>query len=66
MSTHHSGWEEHNSFRNTIRVSNGLDPDQDQHFVGPDLWVQIVCKGYQQMTKVAAIKELVKHRSHTS
>ena len=20
-----------------IRVSNGLDPDQDQHFVGPDL-----------------------------
>ena len=22
---------------NTIRVSNGLDPDQDQHFVGPDL-----------------------------
>ena len=26
-----------NSFRYTIRVSNGLDPDQDQHFVGPDL-----------------------------
>ena len=25
------------SFRNTIRVSNSLDPDQDQHFVGPDL-----------------------------
>ena len=25
------------SFRNTIRVSNGLDPDQDQHNVGPDL-----------------------------
>ena len=24
-------------FRNTIKVSNGLDPDQDQHFVGPDL-----------------------------
>ena len=24
-------------FRNTIRVSNGLDPDQDRHFVGPDL-----------------------------
>ena len=24
------------SFRNTIRVSNGLDPDQD-HSVGPDL-----------------------------
>ena len=28
-----------NYFRNTIRVSltNGFDPDQDRHFVGPDL-----------------------------
>ena len=26
-----------NSFRNTIRVSNGLDPYQDRHSVGPDL-----------------------------
>ena len=26
-----------NSFRNTIRVSNSLDQDQDRHFVGPDL-----------------------------
>ena len=26
-----------NSFRNTIRVSNGLDPDQDRRFVIPDL-----------------------------
>ena len=26
-----------NSFRNTIRVSNGLDLDWDQHFVGPHL-----------------------------
>ena len=26
-----------NFFRNTIRVSNGLDPDQDRHSVGPDL-----------------------------
>ena len=25
------------SFRNTIRVSNKLDPDQARHFVGPDL-----------------------------
>ena len=24
-------------FRNTIRVSNSLDPDQDRYFVGPDL-----------------------------
>ena len=27
----------YNSFRNTIRVSNGLDPDQDRRSVGPDL-----------------------------
>ena len=26
-----------NSFRNTFRVSNGLDPDQDLHSVSPDL-----------------------------
>ena len=26
-----------NSFRNTIRVANGLDPDQDRQSVGPDL-----------------------------
>ena len=25
------------SFRNTIRASNGLDPDQDRPCVGPDL-----------------------------
>ena len=25
------------SFRNTIRVSNSLDPDQARHTVGPDL-----------------------------
>ena len=25
------------SFRNTIRMSNSLDPGQAQHFVGPDL-----------------------------
>ena len=26
-----------NSFRNTIRVANGFDPDQDRRSVGPDL-----------------------------
>ena len=26
-----------NSLRNTTRVSNSLDPDQDRHSVGPDL-----------------------------
>ena len=26
-----------NSFRNIIKMSNALCPDQDRHFVGPDL-----------------------------
>ena len=34
-----------------IRVSNNLDSDQAGHFVGL-IWVQTVCKSYQQMTKV--------------
>ena len=25
-----------NSFKNTIRVSNSLDPDQVSHYIGPD------------------------------
>ena len=36
-----------NSFRNPIRVSSSLDPDQDRHSVGPDL-VQTVYQGFQQ------------------
>ena len=28
---------ENQLFRNTVRVSNSLDPDQARHFVGPDL-----------------------------
>ena len=31
-----------NSFGITIRVSNSLDPDQAQHFVGPDLGLNCV------------------------
>ena len=33
-------------------MSNGLDPDQDRCSVSSDLGPN--CKGYQQMTKVAA------------
>ena len=49
------------SVRNTIRVSQSLDPDLAQHFVGPDLGphflqVHTVCKGYQQATKVTTSK----------
>ena len=43
--------------KNSFKLSNSLDPYQDQ-----SVWVQtvdIVCNGYQQMTKVAARKERV-------
>ena len=32
------------NFRNTIRVSKSLDPDQAQHFVGPDLGLNCLQK----------------------
>ena len=37
--------------------SNGLDPDQDQLSVGSDLGPNLLHLGYQQRTKVAAIKD---------
>ena len=40
-----------NSLRNTIRVSNNLDPDQTRHFVGSDL-ASNHCKGYKQTAQV--------------
>ena len=47
------------SFRNTSRVSNSLDPDQERLSVGPDLDPNCL-KRFQQMTKVTASKEIVK------
>ena len=44
------------NYRNTIRESNCLNPDQDRCSVGPDLG-KTVCKGYQQTTKVPASKD---------
>ena len=41
-----------------MSVSNCLVPDQDRHFVGPDLGA-IFSKDYQQMTKVSTSKERV-------
>ena len=32
------------SFRHTIRVQDSLDPDQAQHFVGPDLVLNVLQK----------------------
>ena len=47
-----------NSFRNTIRESNSLDPDPDrQNWSGSKLFA----KGYQQMSKVTASKQRVKY-----
>ena len=43
------------SFRNIIRVSQRLDPDQARQMLGM-IWVQTVCKGYQQTALVG--KEL--------
>ena len=37
------------TFRNTIRVSNSLDPDQARRSVHL-IWLQTVFKGYQQTT----------------
>ena len=46
-------------FQNSIRVSKGLNLDQDRHIVDM-IWVQTVCKGYQLTTKVTHCKEKVK------
>ena len=54
-----------NSFRNLTRVSNSLDPDQDQHSAGPDLGPNCL-KDYQQMTKVATSQERVNVLVHPS
>ena len=49
------------NFRNTIRVSNLLDPGRDLHPVGPDLGPKkLFANYYQQITKVTASKERVK------
>ena len=49
-------WKE--NFSNAFGVSTGLDPDQDRHFVGPDLDPNCVQRlSYQQMTKVATSKK---------
>ena len=44
------------SFRNTIRVSNSLDSDQDRYYVGPDLGQN--CKEYQQTTKLPSMQRV--------
>ena len=48
------------SFRNTIRVSDSLDPNRPDVLLSL-IWVQTVCKGYQQTTKVATSGESIKN-----
>ena len=52
------------SFRNTIRVSNSLDPEQAQQMSGL-VWVQTVCKGYQQKTLEGKKLKVVFNALHT-
>ena len=48
-----------NSFRNTIRVSNSLDPDRDRHSVSPDLGPNCFAKNISRRQKLPlARKEL--------
>ena len=47
------------SFRNTIRVSNSLDPDQDRHSFDPDLGLNCV-QWLLAINKVVSGKERVK------
>ena len=65
------------SFRNTTRVPNPLEllVQFDLQTVWMQIrtdsmsvliWVQTVCNGYQQMTKIDAIKERVKHLNRLS
>ena len=50
------------SFRNTIRVSNSLSPDQDRHEVGPDLGPNFL-KVYKQTTKFTPSKKIVQDKT---
>ena len=50
-----------NSFRNTMRVSNSFYPHQDQYSLSVLIWVQTVCKNYQQTTKNTASRLRVKY-----
>ena len=49
-----------NSFRNTTRVSNSFDSDQDRRFVGPDLGLNCLQKLLADDTsRHRPIKEIV-------
>ena len=47
------------SFRNTIGVSNGLDPDQDRHSVGPDLGPKLFPKVIISKQQKSQVKQQI-------
>ena len=49
-----------NYLRNSIRVSNSLDPDQAQHFVGPDLGPNCL----QRLSADNTIRQKAKHNHY--
>ena len=55
-----------NSFKNTIRVSNGWDSDQDRHFVGPDLGPNYLQRLSANDKSHHAEKELIEPRHEIS
>ena len=48
-----------NSFRNTTRVSDSLDPDQARHFGGPDLGPNCLQKLSADDTRRQRVKSMV-------
>ena len=48
-----------NSFKNTIRVSKGLVPDQNRHSVGPDLGPNLLQRLSADDKSLLARKELI-------
>ena len=46
-----------NSFRNSIRASNSLDPDQDRYFVCPDLGPNCL----QRLSAIGTNRQRVKY-----
>ena len=44
-------------FQKILRVPDCLDPDHRMYILSVLIWIQTVCKDYQQMTKVAASKK---------
>ena len=45
------------SFRNTIKVSNSLDPDRDGHLVSPDLGPKLSARSYKQSVKLTPARK---------